>query len=201
MRRHQVYKDDGLISFQILRKANVTHLRCHDALPFGDEVALSARAVFKAALSLMSLEPRDHAVVTATGTLGPSCAGSPRTSGRCWTPRWRGRTPRCAPQRRTHAHQLHNRASWNSRTPEATGYIVTRASTAHELGDVITVVFSTKRVFGTSTLWSWRGLSFTNTAGVSEFRTRVVQLDGQAHVFIVDDVAFKITGIRVRCPI
>lgn len=46
------------------------HLRGHDALPLSDQVALGAVAVLESAVTLVTLEPGDHAVVPASRALG-----------------------------------------------------------------------------------------------------------------------------------
>lgn len=65
------------------------HLRCHDALPLGDQAALVALAVPPHAEALVPLQRRGVAVVAAAGTLGqprpllPRCSGAPvRRGGR-----------------------------------------------------------------------------------------------------------------------
>ena len=47
------------------------YLSCHDSLSLLDEVALGALAVPVLAASLVTLEPGDDPVVSASGTLGP----------------------------------------------------------------------------------------------------------------------------------
>lgn len=47
-----------------------THLGSHDTLPLGDEVTAGTGTVLKLAMSLVSLEPADHAVVATAGALG-----------------------------------------------------------------------------------------------------------------------------------
>lgn len=54
------------------------HLRRHDALPLDDEDALLAGAVLEAAVALVALEPRQHAVVAAPRALGGPLERGPR---------------------------------------------------------------------------------------------------------------------------
>ena len=52
------------------------HLRRHDPLPLGDEVALAAGAVPEAAVPLVALQPRDQTVVAAPRALRTTTAAA-----------------------------------------------------------------------------------------------------------------------------
>jgi len=67
-----------------------TYLGGHDALALGDEAAAGAAAVAVAAVTLVTLEPRDEAVVAAACTLRPASTAlharvdRPRLAGTQW---------------------------------------------------------------------------------------------------------------------
>jgi len=85
-----------------------TYLGGHDALSLGDEVAAGAAAVAVAAVTLVTLEPRDEAVVAAACTLRP--ASTPLRA-RVDRPRLAGTTPRRR-RRRRRACCPHRRNLW-----------------------------------------------------------------------------------------